>query len=186
MPYPLFPLIFFPLHHQQYIDWSMSKHAKEGVTCTSCHYVHQIGLPPTRSQTFGAGSKQCFECHDLINNNLAHSIHSFGNFVGCHMPRIATSAESGDIHSHVFVALLPKDTLANPVIPNSCQTCHRHKDQDLKALQAAYDSLTVLPKPQGIAAKLEPIPKAAKAKEAEKPAAGEKPKETAASGNNVI
>jgi len=64
-------------HHQQYIDWSHSQHAREGVTCMSCHYVHQIGIPPTRSQTRSAGSKQCFECHRMVNNNLAHSIHSF-------------------------------------------------------------------------------------------------------------
>jgi hypothetical protein len=170
-------------HHQQYIDWSLSKHAKEGVTCTSCHYVHQIGIPPTRSQTVSAGSKQCLSCHDLVNNNLAHSIHSFGNCVGCHMPRIAESAESGDIHSHVFVALLPKDTLANPAIPNSCETCHKHKGQDLKKLQAAFDALTVLPKPVGVTVKVDEVPKAepkkeaAKAKEAGKPKEGEKSKE---------
>lgn len=140
-------------HHQQYIDWVQSKHYKEGVTCTSCHYVHQIGLPPTRSQTLLAGSKQCFECHVQINDNLAHSIHSFANCVGCHMPRIAKSAESGDIHSHVFVTLLPKDTLKNPAIPNSCQTCHKHKDTDLNKLQEAYDTLTKLPKPVGMAIK---------------------------------
>ena len=140
-------------HHQQYIDWSQSKHAMEGVTCTSCHYVHQIGLPPTRSQTLAAGSKQCFSCHTMLNNNLAHSIHSFANCVGCHMPRIAQSAESGDIHSHVFVALLPEDTLKNPKIPNSCQTCHKHKDADLKELQKAYDALVKLPKPVGIPVK---------------------------------
>jgi len=142
-------------HHQQYIDWVQSKHYTEGVTCTSCHYVHQIGVPPTRSQTIVAGSKQCFECHVQVNDNLAHSIHSFANCVGCHMPRIARSAESGDIHSHVFMALLPKDTLNNPVIPNSCQTCHKHKDQDLKELQEAYDALTKLPKPMGKA--IDPI-----------------------------
>jgi hypothetical protein len=51
------------------------------------------------------------------------------------MPRIAKSAESGDIHSHVFVALLPIDTINNPEVPNSCQTCHKHKDTDLKELQ---------------------------------------------------
>jgi formate-dependent nitrite reductase cytochrome c552 subunit len=164
-------------HHQQYIDWSLSKHAKEGVTCTSCHYVHQIGIPPTRSQTVGAGSKQCLSCHDLINNNLAHSIHSFGNCVGCHMPRIAQSAESGDIHSHVFVALLPKDTLGNPAIPNSCQTCHRHKDQDLKALQAAFDTLAVLPKPVGAVVKVGPIPTVEKPNKADKPQEAAKPKE---------
>lgn len=136
-------------HHQQYIDWSQSKHAREGVTCTSCHYVHQIGVPPTRSQTVSAGSQQCFECHVQINNNLGHSIHSFANCVGCHMPRIAKSAESGDIHSHVFVALLPEDTLRNSVIPNSCQTCHKHKDQDLKELQKQWEALVQLPKPVG-------------------------------------
>jgi hypothetical protein len=140
-------------HHQQFIDWQQSKHAAEGVTCTSCHYVHQIGIPPTRSQTMAAGSKQCLSCHEILNNNLAHSIHSFANCVGCHMPRIAKSAESGDIHSHVFVTLLPRDTLENPKVPNSCQTCHKHKDADLKTLQEAYDKLAVLPKPVAVATK---------------------------------
>jgi hypothetical protein len=69
------------------------------------------------------------------------------------MPRIAKSAESGDIHSHVFVVLLPEDTLKNPKIPNSCQTCHKHKDADLKELQKAYDALVKLPKPVGIPVK---------------------------------
>ena len=136
-------------HHQQYIDWQMSKHAKEGVTCTSCHYVHQIGVPPTRSQTLSAGSGQCFECHVQVNQNMAHSIHSFANCVGCHMPRIAKSAESGDIHSHVFVALLPEDTLKNPKVPNSCQTCHKHKNEDLNKLDEEWKALAKLPKPVG-------------------------------------
>ena len=136
-------------HHQQYIDWVQSEHFKEGVNCTTCHYVHQLGIPSTRSQTFASGSNQCLSCHQVINNNLAHSIHSFANCIGCHMPRIAKSAESGDIHSHVFVALLPEDTLRNEVIPNSCQTCHKHKDDDLKELQAKYDALAILPKPRG-------------------------------------
>ena len=122
-------------HHQQYIDWQQSQHFREGVTCTSCHYVHQLGIAPTRSQTVGAGSQQCFECHTILNKTTAHAIHSFANCVGCHMPRIAKSAESGDIHSHVFVALLPKDTIDNPEVPNSCQNCHKHKDADLKELQ---------------------------------------------------
>jgi hypothetical protein len=136
-------------HHQQFIDWQQSKHQQEGVTCTSCHYVHQLGMPPTRSQTNFAGSKQCLSCHEMINNNFGHSIHSFANCVGCHMPRIAKSAESGDIHSHVFVPLLPEDTLKNPKVPNSCQTCHEHKDQDLNELQKAWKALTKIPKPVG-------------------------------------
>lgn len=128
-------------HHQQYLDWQQSKHAKEGVTCTSCHYSHELGASPGRSQTLSRGSQSCMECHVKVNQTGAHSIHSFGNCVGCHMPRIVKSAESGDIHSHVFVTLLPKDTLENPAIPNSCQTCHRHKNEDLKELQQRYDEL---------------------------------------------
>lgn len=128
----------FSKGHQQYIDWAQSKHYQKGVTCTSCHYVHQIGLPPTRSQTLVAGSKQCFECHVLINKLSAHNIHSFANCIGCHMPRIASSAESGDIHSHVFVTLLPRDSLKNPMIPNSCQSCHKNRNHSLQKLQTAY------------------------------------------------
>lgn len=122
-------------HHQQYTDWQMSQHYIEGVTCTSCHYVHQIGLPPTRSQTIGAGSQQCFECHTILNKTTAHAIHSFANCIGCHMPRVVVSDESGVTHSHVFMALVPLDTINNPKIPNSCQACHEHKNADLKELQ---------------------------------------------------
>ena len=146
---------FSKAHHQQYIDWKHSKHFTEGVTCTSCHYVHQVGVPPTRSQTQGAGSKQCFECHVQTNQNMAHSIHSFANCVGCHMPRIVTSAESGDLHSHVFKTLLPSETLKDKSIPNSCQTCHKHKNQDLQELQAQWEALAKIPKPIGMP--MEPI-----------------------------
>jgi len=146
---------FSKAHHQQYIDWKQSKHYQEGVTCLSCHYVHQIGIAPTRSQTLAAGSQQCFQCHTVMNNNMAHSIHSFANCVGCHMPRIVKSAETGDLHSHVFVTLLPADTLKNKDIPNSCQTCHRHKDENLKALDDKWKSLAKIPKPLGRS--IEPI-----------------------------
>jgi hypothetical protein len=140
-------------HHQQYIDWKHSKHYTEGVTCVSCHYVHELGNPVVRGQTRqDSGDKTCLSCHEMINQVGAHSIHSSAQCVACHMPRIAKSAESGDIHSHVFVALLPKDTLAKPEIPNSCQTCHKHKDEDLKDLQRRYDELTArTPPPQASA-----------------------------------
>jgi hypothetical protein len=136
-------------HHQQYLDWKQSKHFSEGVSCTSCHFVHQMGVPPTRTQTQAAGSKECFQCHVQVNQNMAHSIHSFANCVGCHMPRIVTSAESGDLHSHVFVTLLPAETIKNKDVPNSCQTCHKHKNEDLKELQAEWDALSKIPKPIG-------------------------------------
>ena len=67
------------------------------------------------------------------------------------MPRIAKSAEIGDIRSHTFIALLPEETIADPSIPNSCTTCHKHKDADLRKLQQAYDLLTQRPKPVGAA-----------------------------------
>ncbi|MEW5909360.1 MAG: hypothetical protein AB1659_06145, partial [Thermodesulfobacteriota bacterium] len=80
---------------------------------------------------------------------MAHSIHSFANCVGCHMPKIVKSAESGDLHSHVFKTLLPSETLRDPAIPNSCQTCHKHKNEDLKQLQAKWEALSKIPKPAG-------------------------------------
>jgi predicted CXXCH cytochrome family protein len=146
---------FSKAHHQQYIDWKQSKHYVEGVSCTSCHYVHQAGIPPTRFQTQAAGSRQCFTCHVQTNTNMAHSIHSFANCVGCHMPRVVKSAETGDLHSHVFVTLLPAATLKDKAIPNSCQTCHRHKDQDLNELQKKWEALAKIPKPVGKS--IEPI-----------------------------
>ncbi len=129
-------------HHMQFMDWQKSLHAREGVTCTSCHYVHQLGVAPTQFQTKGSGSQQCLICHQVINPNMAHSIHSFANCIGCHMPRIAQSAVSGDLHSHAFIALLPKVTLANPENPNSCVVCHKHKDADLATLQQTFDGLS--------------------------------------------
>jgi len=124
------------------------------VTCTSCHYTHAHDLDKslpwqmterwlsTEANTKEeSGSKMCLKCHTMINKTASHSIHTFGKCVGCHMPRIAKSAESGDIHSHVFVTLLPEDTLKNPAIPNSCQACHKHKDEDVKRLDADLKKL---------------------------------------------
>lgn len=126
-------------HHQQYVAWQQSSHYEKGVTCTSCHFVHQIGIPPTRSQTISAGSKQCFECHVMVNKVQAHSIHSFANCIGCHMPQVVESPESGTINSHLFKTVLPLATIRNPDTPNSCQTCHKHEGADLRALQMAFD-----------------------------------------------
>lgn len=145
----MYPNEFSKAHHQQYMDWLKSTHAREGVSCTSCHYVHQLGMPATRFQTKASGSQSCFACHTQINTNMAHSIHSFANCIGCHMPGIAKSAESGDIRSHVFVTLLPEGTLENKDVPNSCQSCHKHKDADLKELTARFKELSKMPKPVG-------------------------------------
>jgi hypothetical protein len=145
----MYPNEFSKGHHQQFIDWQKSIHFKEGVSCNSCHYTHAHDLDKslpwqmtqqwisTDAQTKeGSGDRQCLSCHTAVakSRNAVHRVHSFTKCVGCHMPRIAKSAESGDVHSHVFVALLPEVTLKNPALPNSCQSCHKHKDQDLNKL----------------------------------------------------
>jgi formate-dependent nitrite reductase cytochrome c552 subunit len=124
-------------HHQEYNDWQQSIHAQKGVSCTSCHYVHQLGLPPTQFQTVGAGSGQCLSCHTGNTNKFSHSIHSFSNCIGCHMPRITMSAESGAALRHTFRLMSPEDSLkAGGVdkLPNACSSCHHHKKTPLEDL----------------------------------------------------
>jgi predicted CXXCH cytochrome family protein len=145
----LYPDFSSRSHHQQYIDWLQSQHREQGVTCTSCHAVHRLGMAPTRFQTKEAGSSQCLSCHTMVNNNRAHSIHSFANCLGCHMPRIASTAEPHDLRSHTFHARPPMETLENPDLPNSCQICHYHKNEAVDEMQRKYEILTQLPKPQG-------------------------------------
>jgi predicted CXXCH cytochrome family protein len=145
----LYPDFSSRSHHQQYIDWIQSRHREQGVTCTSCHAVHRLGMAPTRFQTKEAGSSQCLSCHTMVNNNRAHSIHSFANCLGCHMPRIASTAEPNDMRSHTFNPRPPMETIDNPEQPNSCQICHYHQQEDVKEMQRKYEILTQLPKPQG-------------------------------------
>ena len=128
-------------HHQQYIDWTQSRHADSGVDCVTCHSVHELGNPVLLGKTRAQGDALCTSCHEQTAEVGAHSVHSFGNCVSCHMPRIAKSAESGDIRSHVFTAILPELTLEIG-IPNSCQSCHKHKDADPAKLQDKWEKLT--------------------------------------------
>jgi formate-dependent nitrite reductase cytochrome c552 subunit len=124
-------------HHREYNDWQQSVHAQKGVSCTSCHYVHQLGLPPTQFQTVGAGSGQCLSCHTGNRNKYSHSIHSFSNCIGCHMPRITMSAESGAALRHTFKLMSPERSLkagGNDKLPNSCSSCHHHKNTPLETL----------------------------------------------------
>jgi predicted CXXCH cytochrome family protein len=130
-------------HHQQYLDWRQSRHAREGVTCISCHTVHSTGSA-TRYQTRLPGNTLCMSCHQQIKRNptMSHSLHDFGSCVGCHMPRIVKSAESGDLHSHTFRVTEPKLTVAAGGLkkqPNSCNSCHSHKNDDPAKLQEALD-----------------------------------------------
>jgi predicted CXXCH cytochrome family protein len=128
-------------HHQQYLDWKRSRHADSGVNCMTCHTVHELGNPLFSGKTKKQGDALCTSCHEQVAEAGSHSVHSFGNCANCHMPRIAKSAESGDIRSHVFDVLLPQEA-ADLGIPSSCKTCHQHKDADPAELQKKWDQLT--------------------------------------------
>lgn len=131
-------------HHQQYLDWQSSVHAKEGVTCVSCHTVHSTGAA-TRYQTRLPGDKLCLNCHSLSSNpTLSHSLHDMNGCIGCHMAKIVKSAVSGDLHDHTFRVVEPKESIAHGGVkkqPNSCNTCHYHKDDNPEDLQKALDAV---------------------------------------------
>jgi len=131
-------------NRQQYIDWKNSQHNKGKVTCISCHSPHvydlEKSLPWQMAGTLVADlektpDKQCLSCHVMINKTGPHAIHSSAKCTGCHMPRIVKIGEYGEGRSHIFVPLRPRDTLKDPAVPNSCTSCHKHKDMDLKKLQ---------------------------------------------------
>ncbi len=142
----------FDRHHQQYPEWQKSIHAQKGVSCTSCHYVHQLGVPPTQFQTLKSGSQQCLSCHTMVKNLYAHALHAFVNCIGCHMPRAAKSAETGDIINHTFTFMSPVETLkagSNAKRPNACSSCHHHKDTPVEALAGFLEAAKKqdMPKP---------------------------------------
>lgn len=137
-------------HHQQYLDWSTSQHAKEGVTCISCHTVHTTGSA-TRYQTRLPGDKLCLKCHTLsAKPTLSHSIHDIVSCIGCHMAKIVKSAESGDLHDHTFKVVKPADTIKYGGLkkqPNSCNACHYHQDDKPEYLQKVLDKLKAAARP---------------------------------------
>jgi hypothetical protein len=76
-------------------------------------------------------------CHTVISNKFAHSIHSFANCVGCHMPRVLRSPEFGAALGHSFGVLHPEASLKAGGVekqPNACSSCHHHKETPLEEL----------------------------------------------------
>ncbi len=123
------------VNRQEYIDWKKSGHAREGVTCWDCHYTHRKGNS-NKFQTKLPGSKLCLSCHKVENKGY-HGIHSINNCIGCHMPAIGKRATKGDVHSHQFRIISPKDTIDAGGLdkqPNSCNACHYHKKDSPAAL----------------------------------------------------
>lgn len=129
--------------NQQYLDWKKSEHAKVGVTCTTCHSVHQRRtslsanmdasnlLNAIRSKTRLFEDQLCKSCHNAPQYRSVHRIHTFGNCIRCHMPKVAKIGEAGDAHSHTFRFMFPEGTIKAGGVemqPNACNSCHHHKD----------------------------------------------------------
>ena len=136
-------------HHQQYNEWQESPHAEAGVMCTTCHSVHQEGGHRTqnKSQTKLAADTLCTGCHKTLQNKAAHSIHTFGSCISCHMPK-----STGHEHRHAFRFISPEESLkAGGVdkLMNSCSGCHHHKDASLDGLIEFLDAVRKedMPKP---------------------------------------
>ena len=133
-------------HHQQYNEWNESEHAKVGVMCTNCHSVHQEDDTKV-AMTKLASDNLCMDCHKTLQRRAAHRIHTFGSCVACHMPRTI-----GHEHSHTFKFISPELSLKAGGVdkqPNSCSSCHHHKDTPLENLVGFLDAAKKedMPKP---------------------------------------
>lgn len=134
-------------HHQQFIDFQKSVMYSKGVKCWSCHDPHKP-LAGNSSSLRLTGNRLCESCHSEISGgrNLSHSLHDNGNCQGCHMPRTAKSATTGDIASHTLFAIPPTATkeLGGGDItkqPNSCSLCHYHQKTPIDALVKAFNAV---------------------------------------------
>ena len=122
------------LNHQQYMDWNLgSEKAKSGkVTCTTCHTVHDVGL--AKGQLQEPLDELCLGCHNeqkaLVKHTPFHEeAMTQRQFfcTDCHMPLMATSAVSYDIHSHSFLQPNPQGSIDHGGVenmPNACNQCH--------------------------------------------------------------
>jgi predicted CXXCH cytochrome family protein len=150
-------------HHQQWIDFLRSKHFTGKVQCFDCHSAHG---GPSRFQLVKAAHNNtlCLSCHGKdkrfsspgairmhTKHNYAPETTGTGRCNSCHMVKTAASAEAGDIHTHDFKVIKPsvslemfkKDPKA-PVIPNSCNPCHKDWSKNEAGFEAgvkAYESL---------------------------------------------
>lgn len=149
------PELFWPsgegrYNYMQYNDWRQSVHASVGITCTDCHNVHKR---ETQAQTKQTADNLCKNCHTTLEYRAAHRIHTFGSCIACHMPKVASSVETGaDMHSHTFKFISPKLSIQMGGLkaqPNSCNSCHYHKNTPMldlyEFLEAARKSDMPLP-----------------------------------------
>lgn len=135
-------------HHQQYNEWRESEHAKAGVMCTNCHSAHGLQKETaSKSQIKLAADNLCMSCHKTLKRRAAHRIHTFGSCVACHMPKTI-----GHEHSHTFQFISPAESVKAGGVdkqPNSCNSCHHHKDTPPENLVEFLDAAKKadMPKP---------------------------------------
>ena len=144
-------------HHQQHIDWKQSEHARVKVTCIQCHTMHKNPTKPLKL----TGEKLCRDCHKTDKPRAAHRLHTFGSCLDCHMPQTAKSSTPGDIRSHTFKFISPEVSIKAGGVkkqPNSCSSCHYHKDTPLTDLVEWLDAAKKadMPKPFSAHRKEEP------------------------------
>jgi len=145
------------VHHQQYIDWQRSEHAKAGITCFTCHSVHEREI--MLFQTKQAGDELCKTCHKPIQleAKASHTIHTFGSCIGCHMPKtIPEGMYAGEGKSHSFKFIGPDMSFKYDGVkkqPNSCSGCHYHEETPLAELMGAWSAVKQIGTPPPVAVK---------------------------------
>jgi predicted CXXCH cytochrome family protein len=134
-------------HRSQYPEWKESTHAKAGVTCITCHAVHEA---PSKFATRLAPNNLCISCHANVSTDslTGHApianAPQHRNCIGCHMAPTGKSADRGDERVHTFKVVKPLVTLtlgSSDVAkqPNACNACHWHTDDAPEKLQSALD-----------------------------------------------
>ena len=148
-------------HHQQWLDFQKSTHAKADVRCFDCHDPHG-GAGQRQLVKANFNNNLCLSCHGK-NQKFAHGEairqHTKHNYAPettgasrcslCHMVKTASSAEAGDIHSHHFGIIKPQLSLEmfkkdpKNVTPNSCNVCHEDWSKDEAGFQAGVKAYEV-------------------------------------------
>jgi tetratricopeptide (TPR) repeat protein len=118
----------------EYGSFLQSKMHREGVTCSSCHEPHSLGL---RSAT---ANGVCAQCHRSERfDTTAHHHHADGSAgaqcVSCHMPS-RTYMQVDARRDHSLRVPRPDRTVAFGV-PNACTQCHADQPPEWAAAAVA-------------------------------------------------
>jgi len=119
-------------NRQQFHDTRGTAHAREGVTCSSCHTAHA----PTRAYAGLRADKDgtCRQCHAAAVALYDQSPHAKAGVTctDCHMAKIANRAgstkkakEHWDVSSHTYNVVMPYEAESYKML-SSCDACHKN------------------------------------------------------------